>query len=185
MAAENRIVTVVIVEGIMIEVISCERGGTEFYFWRTSSEDKILVTNASLWPTVEEALEKAMEHVLPDVGIRMLPEPDADDFERLALLLLWDTPMGPIKTMWEAVQWHDTLVDGTAKLEAAEAAARQQFADIRAFLASSPDASDDLCQAANLLNEIMMKQFQLANHCNEREIMILASFIENFIGKRG
>lgn len=184
MAESHEIVTVVIVEDTTIEVISCERGGTQFYFWRLIKDDKIVETNASLWPTAGEALDKAMARVLPNVGIKMIEEPDAQDFEMLNMLLLWETPNGPVSSLYEAVQWHNTLVDGSAKLEAAEEAAKQDMEMVLDALASVGPKNRALVKATETLAELMQKQFELARHCNEREIKALASFIENFLGSR-
>jgi hypothetical protein len=185
MAAENRIVTVVIVEHITIEVISCERGGTEFYFWRIIEDGRIEFTDASLWDNAGVALDKAMEKVLPDLGIAVLPEPDATDFEMLNMLLLWNAPDGPVSTLYEAVKWHDTLVKGREKLLAAAVAADRAIEIALTVAAGSTDVDSDEYAEIFALKDLMKNQFELAHHCNDREIMTLASFIENFLGKRG
>lgn len=185
MAAANEIVYTIDVESITIEVISCERGGTAFFFWRVIEDKQIQFTDASLWDTANEALDKAMAHVLPDLGVTPIEEPSSDIFDNLNLLLLWDTPRGPIKTMFEAVNWYNTLVEGTAKLEAARDAAQRDFHAVLIELKAAAPEKELLLKSAALLAEIMEKQFDLAEHCNAREVMILESFIENFLGKRG
>lgn len=182
MAAGNEVVTVVIVEDTTIEVISCERAGRTFFFWRLIKDEKITETNVSLYDNAAEALDRAMDKVLPDYGIHQIAEPSAADFDALNLLLIWMPEKGPLSTLYEVVQWHKRLSDGSAKLEAARLKAISTWDMMLNALAECLDVTDAQYREAHALKEIQEKQFELDAHVNDREINLLEGFIGNFLG---
>lgn len=183
MAASHEIVLVVTVEDTTIEVISCERGGTRFYFWRLIKDGKIVETNASLWDTSGEALDKAMERVLPDVGIRPIEEPTDDDFEMLNVLLGFDTPTGPVDSLFAALQWHNTLYEGMENLKKSAQKSEADWDHILMTIFRDQGETSDLYGSAVIMREIMRKQYEMSEHFANRDLDILRSFIDGFIKK--
>jgi len=185
MADTNNYVHVLIIEDTTVEVLSIERGGTEFFVWRTVKDGQIAFTSPSVYADSFEALDAGVKYVLPDVGIKEIEEPSDEDFEMLNMMLGFSSPEGKIESLFDALKWHDLLYSSLERLVAAERAADLMWEKIMDKFAEDTECLADDYSALFEMRKISEEQFKLSKHFADRDLDVLSSFLENFLGKRG
>lgn len=169
------------VNGFDVEVMGWGSWNNPKFYFVISKDGEITEKSATYFGTMEEALDAAIQVIIPDAQPVHATEPEQKDFEALSMLLYCGGLNQDLETLAEVITMHNDFDRALETLAKGRAKAKKDFEyAVRALKATHGPMHNGVIDLAALA-EVFDAQCEVIKLITERNITTLQSFMQEFL----